>query len=820
MGIHKQVNDNSLVLSKPKLITALIVGLLLTANAFPQTAQQRHEQLLTAINSGNRSAALAELRKIRADSPEVFLANNYDYLLARLSEDSGDIAESQGNYQTIVKRTSLLAGYALWHLAQRARNTGDLILERERLRQFLAIQSNELLRSAALLRLGESFMESNDYSSVVASLQPLMANANGQVSRKAQLLSAEALQKDNKSTEARELFNRILMKMPDASRPDDFALEAVAALDDLEGNPQVSKVTLTEADHLLRASVYQFNRHFDQARSHYLTVIQTQPQSPTVPNALYQVGRGLYQQQHYEQAIDYFRRVSTQWENDSARDALAFTAASFNRLQRTDEAIATYRQFISRYPDAPNPERAYLNLIDALHEAGRYPEALNWVSQTRARFANQLPGALALFAQLRIHLAQGQWSAVVADADELKKASDLGGARVASGSSSAEVLFLKAFALEQLGRFDEAVDAYLSLPDGRNEYFGQRATERLRALNGKPNAKPTLESRLNQFRLQATQASTSGQFDVARRAAQSGIRLAEGRQREELLGVIKLAYQSLPAYTFPNLSVISIASRQVYSDQQQVEATPSSIAAELIFLGLYDEGVPAFVAARPATVTTNQGQQAAQPTDADYTLAVFGLRGGLGNIAVRFGERLWRNIPADYVLEVAPREYVDLLYPAPHRSSLLAHASSRGVDPRFVLAIARQESRFQADAKSVAAARGMMQFISETANQTATQLGEKEFQQDELYNPDTAILFGAQYLAVLFKQFPGQPEAVAGSYNGGAENLARWIARSHSDVADRYVSEIGFAQTKDYVFRVMTNYRAYQQLYDSNLQGH
>ena len=195
---------------------------------------------------------------------------------------------------------------------------------------------------------------------------------------------------------------------------------------------------------------------------------------------------------------------------------------------------------------------------------------------------------------------------------------------------------------------------------------------------------------------------------------------------------------------------------------------------------------------------------------------------GLGtfapNRAVRFGEQTWKPLPADFVLELAPRDLVELLYPVPFRESLLKHAPSRNVDPRFVLAIARQESRFQTDAKSVAAARGMMQFISSTANEVATQLNLHDFDQDDLYNADTAILFGSQYLANLFQQFPNQPQAVAGAYNGGADNLARWIARSRANEADRYVPEIGFTQTKDYVYKVMANYWTYQRLYDAQLQ--
>jgi soluble lytic murein transglycosylase len=185
---------------------------------------------------------------------------------------------------------------------------------------------------------------------------------------------------------------------------------------------------------------------------------------------------------------------------------------------------------------------------------------------------------------------------------------------------------------------------------------------------------------------------------------------------------------------------------------------------------------------------------------------------------VRFAEPVWKTIPADYVMDLAPRDMVELLYPVPFRESLIKHAGSRGVDPRFILSIARQESRFQSDAKSVAAARGMMQFIASTANEIAAQLNLANFNQDDLYNADTAILFGSQYLANLFKQFPDQPQAVAGSYNGGADNLARWISRSRSNEADRYVPEIGFTQTKDYVYKVLANFWTYQRLYDAQLQ--
>ena len=609
--------------------------------------------------------------------------------------------------------------------------------------------------------------------------------------------------KAGKTTEARDVFTKLVMQMPDASRPDDYALEAVRQLDSLDALNNKS-VTLSEQDHLLRASVYQFNRDFAGARVHYQTVVARFPQSTTVPNALFQIARGLYNEAKYDEAVKLFQKVFDVYpQSSSARDAVGFLGSSYVRMKRTDDAVNAYKLLIDKFPDNPAPERAYQNIIDALHEAGRYPEALNWVQQARARFKTDLANALVLFAQLRIHMAQGSWAVVVRDADELLKFSDLGGTRVPGGTNPAEVNFLRAFALEQLGRTEEAISDYLSIPDGRNEYYGTRATQRLLDLSTNEKSRTLVRMRLNALLNESKTASAAGQFEQARAAAQSSLRLTNDPQtRAEALKYLQATYNALSTYRLPTFNKIPLL-------KQDPELGPhEALANSLLLLGLYDEALPEFLAARKSS---------AGP-DEDYSIAVLSLRAGIPNRAVRFGEQIWKTAPADFVIELAPRKLVELLYPAPHRESLLKHATSRNVDPRFVLSIARQESRFQADAKSVAAARGMMQFIASTANEIATQVNQSNFNQDDLYNADTAILFGSQYLSNLFKQFPNQPQAVAGSYNGGADNLARWIARSRANEPDRYVPEIGFTQTKDYVYKVMANYWTYQRLYDAQLQ--
>jgi soluble lytic murein transglycosylase-like protein/TolA-binding protein len=769
--------------------------LLLLALAFPVAAQSS-DRIIAAVESQDWQTARSEINKLRNDP--VFRERNYEYLLGRIAERTGDIAGATANYQAIAANDSRLKQYALWRLARLARATGDLVLERERLQQLVSTAPASLLFETATLRLSESFFESGDFQSAANSAKPLTLSKNIPVARKSAALMGASYVKAGKLVEARDVFTKLVMQMPDASRPDDFALEAVRQLDSLDTSSQAN---LTEAEHLLRASVYHFNRDFAGARFHYQSVVDHFPQSTTVPNATFQIARTLYQEGKYDDAIKLFQKVFDSYpQSSSARDALGFVGSSYNRMKRTDDAIAAYKLFINRFPEAPNPERTYLNLIDALHEAGRYPEALNWVQQTRARFKNNIGGTLALFAQLRIHMAQQAWATVVRDADELLQISDLGGTKVPGGTTSAEVTFLRAYALEQLGQFEEAITGYLLIPDGRNEYYGWRATQRLSLLADNNKSKSLIRNRLNMLRSSAYSLTRSSGIDGQLAELQRALRLTNDPQvRADILRTLQSIYDFMSMYRWPKFTKISLSTNS------------DSIADNLFLLGLYDEALPELLAKR----TPNNG---ATLSDEDYTIALLSLRAGIPNRAVRFGEQLWKSMPPDYVIELAPRDLLELLYPVPFRESLLTHATSRNVDPRFVLSIARQESRFQADAKSVAAARGMMQFIASTANEIATQLKLKEFDQDDLYNPDTAILFGSQYLANLFQQFPNQAQAVAGSYNGGADNLARWIGRARSDEADRYVPEIGFTQTRDYVYKVMSNYWTYQRLYDAQLQ--
>jgi soluble lytic murein transglycosylase len=156
-------------------------------------------------------------------------------------------------------------------------------------------------------------------------------------------------------------------------------------------------------------------------------------------------------------------------------------------------------------------------------------------------------------------------------------------------------------------------------------------------------------------------------------------------------------------------------------------------------------------------------------------------------------------------------------YPVPYREELLKQGRLRGIDPRFLLAIMKQESTFRPAAKSPAGARGLLQLVYDTAIKYNVTAGYPSFDVDDLYTPSVNIAIGSVYISELKKEFDGLYEAIAASYNGGEDNVARWMNRSKPKDPGVFVAEIGFAESKNYVFKVMGNYRAYSDLYNADL---
>ena len=439
------------------------------------------------------------------------------------------------------------------------------------------------------------------------------------------------------------------------------ALAAVRRSDatDRDANGNLKK--LAQAEHMRRATIYLSVRAFAEARAHWQALIDNYPQDPRVPEALLGIGRSYFLEKSYPEGYAVFNQLFQEYgSTKEGREGLNFSAASLLRMGRFAESAERYAEYIDRFPNGERIDTAHLNVIDTLREADKPADALNWVARTRQRFAGSATETNAMFAALRLYIAEGEWSDAVLIADQLLKRPFA----KAVLTTPAEVTYLKAFSLEQAGQRDEAFTTYLMVPDSVESYYGWLATQRLAALAGPARAEI-----------------------VAKR---------EGRV---------------------NTAIASM----------------------------------------------------------------------------------------------------EELYPAPYRQTILTAAKARKLDPRFILALMRQESVFKPLAKSPAGARGLLQLTMDAAQKYGPGAGLNSLRESQLYQPETSIVLGAEYIEYLTKLFPQMLEPVAASYNGGEDNVARWVKRAKQRDPGVFTSEVGFDETKGYVQKVMANYRVYRSLYTSDL---
>lgn len=157
----------------------------------------------------------------------------------------------------------------------------------------------------------------------------------------------------------------------------------------------------------------------------------------------------------------------------------------------------------------------------------------------------------------------------------------------------------------------------------------------------------------------------------------------------------------------------------------------------------------------------------------------------------------------------ASRDPKTLYYPLAYPASVAAASAESDVHPHLVLAIAHTESNFDPDAYSPWEARGLMQFIPDTARRTAGALGIRGFTEDGLYDPATALRLGARHLRELLDAFGGDVISAVAAYNAGEAAVRKWREKSPDADPAEFVERIPYKETRRYVKKVLTAIDAY-----------
>jgi len=123
-------------------------------------------------------------------------------------------------------------------------------------------------------------------------------------------------------------------------------------------------------------------------------------------------------------------------------------------------------------------------------------------------------------------------------------------------------------------------------------------------------------------------------------------------------------------------------------------------------------------------------------------------------------------------------------------------APSYGIEPRLALAVIAAESNFNAAARSVKNARGLMQLIPGTASR---------FNVRNPYNVRDNLKGGLSYLRWLLAYYQGQVALAAAAYNAGEQTV------------DRYKGVPPYPETRAYVRRVLDLFRRPVHPYDPSV---
>ena len=117
-----------------------------------------------------------------------------------------------------------------------------------------------------------------------------------------------------------------------------------------------------------------------------------------------------------------------------------------------------------------------------------------------------------------------------------------------------------------------------------------------------------------------------------------------------------------------------------------------------------------------------------------------------------------------------------------------------GVDPRFIHAVIKQESKYKPGATSSVGARGLMQLMPATAKRF-----DCKDPKDEACNVEA----GTKYLAWLLKRFDGDVKLALAGYNAGEGSV------------DKYQGVPPYRETQNYVNKIVANYgKTYHPMLD------
>lgn len=159
--------------------------------------------------------------------------------------------------------------------------------------------------------------------------------------------------------------------------------------------------------------------------------------------------------------------------------------------------------------------------------------------------------------------------------------------------------------------------------------------------------------------------------------------------------------------------------------------------------------------------------------------------------------------------------YWQSLFPFPYQTQIRQNSQQEGINPLLVISVMRKESSFNPTVDSTVGAIGLMQIVPPTAQWVA---GQTQMPNYSLTDPEDNIKIGTWYLRYNHRRYDDNSLLAVASYNAGTGNVNAWLNRYGIEDQERFIEQIPFNETKDYVEGVFGNYWNYLRLYNPEIR--
>jgi len=180
--------------------------------------------------------------------------------------------------------------------------------------------------------------------------------------------------------------------------------------------------------------------------------------------------------------------------------------------------------------------------------------------------------------------------------------------------------------------------------------------------------------------------------------------------------------------------------------------------------------------------------------------------------SLNYAEIIFNYLKDNYLLEELPLELWQGLYPVYYEDAIRERASEYEIDPLLVLAMIREESRFNAWNESVAGARGLMQIIFSTGEWIAQKINLEEFNDEMLFDSEINIDLGCWYINYLKERFSNDLILIISGYNAGPGTTSKWLEQYDRSDLDNFVENVPYSETREHIKKVTKSYQMYKRL--------